>query len=750
MTTLPQTTPVRLPALMPAGPQGPSAQLAPVPAAEGAQLTGADAWRIIRSHSLLIVFCVALFAIGGYLLNLLWLRYWPTYSAVGMVRLEQRVMIDPLNEKYNTLTRDEMLTELRGQAELFRSEALFAAVLKDSTRIRGTDWYREYSKPNDKGVLVLDSKAAKEYLQKHFSVSPIPESPLLVIRFDYRNAGDCKLVIEEIVERHLADQGKKQQARYTEQNTALNRMRGDYKSKLDGPDGVVTRVRTSQDRLARAGYTFGTGVFSVKEIELKALIEESLKTQRDAVEARGKADRVKAQASSAQEISTVERLIENDRQIMEYTQALSGYQIQKEVFVANGALPESPQVKRMDSAITVTQHKLDDRRNELRAKFRDLIVAELEGEAGETERLSKDYDQRITKMREELQALGTEISRYKTDSDEEKDLREQLGKVEEKIGDMSASYSQASRSPVEWAARPETPELPSWPKLPVVMSLAILLGLALSVGIAFLRFFMDDTVRSPRDITRVGNLNLLGIIADTDEDPQVADTRLPIFDAPHSMTAEQFRQFRTRLSNASPLDTTRSIMVTGPSPLDGKTTVAANLAAGLALNGRKILLVDSNFRRPDVHRLFGVGNDHGFSDVLNGTAAFDEVIAPTRVPNLSIMTSGPKPMNPTELFESQLLIDFIERALEEYDHVVFDSGPLLVVSESVAMAPRVDGVVTVVRAHSESRGLLQRMRDSLRGVKAEHIGVVLNAVRSQGGGYYRRSIKQFYNYQAEE
>ena len=80
------------------------------------------------------------------------------------------------------------------------------------------------------------------------------------------------------------------------------------------------------------------------------------------------------------------------------------------------------------------------------------------------------------------------------------------------------------------------------------MSLAILLGLALSVGIAFLRFFMDDTVRSPRDITRVGNLNLLGIIADTDEDPQVADTRLPIFDAPHSMTAEQFRQFRTRLS----------------------------------------------------------------------------------------------------------------------------------------------------------------------------------------------------------
>ena len=187
-------------------------------------------------------------------------------------------------------------------------------------------------------------------------------------------------------------------------------------------------------------------------------------------------------------------------------------------------------------------------------------------------------------------------------------------------------------------------------------------------------------------------------------------------------------------------------MVTGPSPMDGKTTVAANLAAGLALNGRKILLVDANFRRPEIHHLFGFSNDKGFSDILNGSSAFDDCLHPTRIPNLSVMTSGPKPLNVTELFESQLLMDYIEKALEEFDHVIFDSGPLLVVSESVAMAPRVDGVVTVVRAHAESRGLLQRMRDALRQIKAEHIGVVLNAVRAQGGGYYARNIKAYYTY----
>jgi succinoglycan biosynthesis transport protein ExoP len=111
------------------------------------------------------------------------------------------------------------------------------------------------------------------------------------------------------------------------------------------------------------------------------------------------------------------------------------------------------------------------------------------------------------------------------------------------------------------------------------------------------------------------------------------------------------------------------------------------------------------------------------------------------------MTSGPKPINATEMFESQLLMDFIERALEEFDHVIFDSGPMMVVSESAAMAPRVDGVVTVVRARSNSRGLLQRMRDSLRAIKAEHLGVVLNGVRAQGGGYYGSTIKTYYEYQ---
>ncbi len=281
------------------------------------------------------------------------------------------------------------------------------------------------------------------------------------------------------------------------------------------------------------------------------------------------------------------------------------------------------------------------------------------------------------------------------------------------------------------------------------MFASLALGLVLSLGIAFLREMTDTTVRNDRDIAKVGQLNLLGMIQHEADDPQSAGARLPlaIFDAPQSVIAEQFRQMRTKLLHTAALDTTRSIMVTSPSPGDGKTTVACNIATGLALNGRRILLVDANFRKPSLHATFGLDNAVGFSDLLNDIALFDTAVAETEVPNLSILVSGERPSNPTEQLESQLFIDFIERALEEFDHVIFDTGPLLVVADTAAMAPRVDGVITVVRARGNSRGLLMRMRDELRKLKAEHLGVVLNAVRSQGGGYYGNNIKTYYAYQ---
>ena len=193
------------------------------------------------------------------------------------------------------------------------------------------------------------------------------------------------------------------------------------------------------------------------------------------------------------------------------------------------------------------------------------------------------------------------------------------------------------------------------------------------------------------------------------DDPQAAGGRLPlvIFDAPHSMIAEQFRQVRTRLQHAALAGHHPQILVTSPSPGDGKT------------HGRVQPRRGPGPQRPahpaGRRQLPPAGAAHASSASATSrvqrraertSSSSTDAVRETEVPNLSVLPTGPKPANPTELLESQFLIDFIERALEEYDHVIFDSGPLLMVSETVALAPRVDGVVTVVRARGNSRGLL--------------------------------------------
>jgi tyrosine-protein kinase Etk/Wzc len=738
MTTLPQTTTVRppqSPALA-----SPSVAYVPAAAAGGAAgMTGADVWRVVRANLWLILIFALLFGAGGYLLNRLWLANWPSYTAVGLLQLRTNLPNSPIEKEQPQMADTRIVTELRTESQKLTTDTLFSAALKNRDRIRDTKWFKSFATAGTPNIA-----DAKEDLRKHFRASPLPDTTLLAVSMTCSVPVDAKVLVDEIVDEYLEQQRRGAEDRLAKETRMLSDMREMYSGQIKQ---VSDRVRLAQANLTRKGVGGGTfNVVSTKETELRALVDAELKLSDTASSAKAAYDRVQDLVKNGQDIPEVERSVDNDPTVIGLTRDLANTEIQLNVAKTQRG-EQHPEVARIKAMVDMTQAKLSEQRNILRSTYRNQFISALEGQSRQTQDDLKTIQKQVDAMKTDLADLSREIADFLIGQEEEKAYRELYAQYNNRLTEVRIVKDPVNQMRIEWAGdKPEVPEIPTWPKLWVLLPMSIVVGLGLAVGIAFLREYMDDTVRSPRDVGRVGQMNVLGIVADAEEDPQVANARLPIFDAPHSITAEQFRQIRTRLQHVAGLDTNRSLMVTGPSPLDGKTTVAANLAAALALNGRKTLLVDANVRRPEIHRLFGVGNEKGFSDVLNGTVAFDEALRPTRIPNLTVMTSGPKPMNPTELFESQLLVDFIERALEEYDHVIFDSGPFLVVSEPVAMAPRVDGVITVVRAHAESRGLLQRMRDQLRQVKAEHLGVVVNAVRAQGGGYYRRNIKAFYNY----
>lgn len=738
MTTLPQTTPVRLPQSGHGVPAAPAHQTVSVPGGTGFHMTGADVWRVIRNNMWLIILFIILAGGAGYGANMLLAKYYSWYTATGLVQIRTSRVLDVSREggQYQ-LNSTDVVNEQRTQAQLLKADPLISAVIRRD-EVRDTDTFKPFLERQADGTMQLNPKLARQYFLEHFSVSPVVDSKLLTVSVEAPKAEDARKIVEAIVEEHLNYAKLEGERRTREETDALKRIRDEANQLWRQANDKV--MKKQEEIAARGG---GTSSIGERETTLRALIESQVKAKDELSRAKSIAD-LAVKTNGGPEL---EKMVESSPALANLEAQISNAQIALDT-QRNTYGDESKQVQSAQALLDNLQKQADALHIKLRSQYIGGFLNEVKVRAEQAQNAVDAIDVQVKAVQQDMHDIAREMGTLQNLQDSERGLRELWYQADAKYRDVMNTTSAQNQSVIEWASHPETPEQPTFPRLKMTMAMAIFIGLCLALGIAFLRELMDDTVRRTSDIQRVGQMNILGVIADEADDPQVAGAQLAIFDAPHSLTAEQFRQLRTRLQHTASLDTTRSIMVTGPGPEDGKTTVAANLAAGLALNGRKILLVDANFRRPELHRVFGIGNERGLSDVLNGAAALEDVAVASRIPNLTVLPSGPKPVNATELFESQLLIDFIDRALEEYDHVIFDTGPFLVVSEAAAMAPRVDGVVTVVRAHAESRGLLQRMRDSLRQVKAEHLGVVLNAVRAQGGGYYRRNIKAYYDYQS--
>jgi capsular exopolysaccharide synthesis family protein len=698
---------------------------------------GTDVWRVIRSNLwwILVVVCVLSPAVG-FGVNEFLKRKFPKYTATGVIEVQDRVDASMLLQKTPSATDVANVgLEIRTQAKKLTAEGLKIKILTNAnSEIRNkTRWFRQFK----------DIAEAKQDFEDNLRVVPLQDTKLVQIDFTNSSPDDCRTIVQELVSTHLEEQRQLQTLNLLDRTQMLNTVRIKCESRMRD---LETEMRQTQLDLNTDGGSVGK--LGLKEMELSHLVGDKLEAELKAAKARSQYEAMFNNMQNGNDPAVVDIMAyKNSPYLMRDEEMIKMLEDRVEEEKARYG-EENPQYKADTVTLERKRKAFTENLNAARAKARIAIIEDFKNESDELVTKAEALTKKVENMKNDLGELSNKALKFLNMQEEQRALREQLKNVKEQIENVMALSSSQSSARVAWAQMPEIPRNRSFPKLPITMALAIALGLALSVGIAFLREAMDQSIRSPRDIARIGQIGLLGVIPNESDDPQSAGARLPvvIFDAPHSIMADSFRQVRTKLQHTASLDTTRSIMVTSPSPGDGKTTVACNLAAGLALNGRRILLVDANFRRPEVHRVFGLSNEQGFSDVLNAVAAFDEVIQETQVPNLAVMAAGPKPMNPTELFESQLLIDFIERALEEFDHVIFDSGPLMVVAEAQAMAPRVDGVISVVRAKTNNRGLLQRMRDDLRRVKAEHIGVVLNAVASQRGGYYRRNIQTYYDY----
>lgn len=392
--------------------------------------------------------------------------------------------------------------------------------------------------------------------------------------------------------------------------------------------------------------------------------------------------------------------------------------------------------------------------NQLREQMRrelDGLLRAAQADVDEIRRIEAGHRADLRQAHEEGHQLNAHELAYRTLVRN----RDEDALSYEKVRERSRLAGLTSRHKVSFVRMLDTalvPRVPISPNFTTNAAGGLGAGLVLGLALAFLLSRLDRRLKSVADVEHTG-LTVLGILPRIDVGDEAparsngkrrrrqprttGDSSRDLFVHTHPMSAaaECCRTIRTNLTFMSAGEPLRALVVTSASPREGKTTVTANVAISLAQSGKRVLLVDTDLRRPRVHRVFGVSATRGVTSIVVGEAEFESAVQSSSIPNLDVLACGPIPPNPSELLHSQRFAELVEKALEHYDRVVFDSPPLGAVTDAAVLAPQLDGVLVVVKAQSTTRDALASALRQLRDVNANVLGAVLNDVDPKRKGY---------------
>ena len=293
------------------------------------------------------------------------------------------------------------------------------------------------------------------------------------------------------------------------------------------------------------------------------------------------------------------------------------------------------------------------------------------------------------------------------------------------------------------SARP--PAAPSKPNLLINLALAALFGLGLGVVAALVLEALDETVATPDDVEKKLGVPVLGVVPLLDKGQTTAAALADI----RSGFSEAYYSLRTALQFSTPDGAPSSMLVSSARPAEGKSTTAYAVALNLARVGKRVLLIDGDLRNPSMHRVVGVENERGMSNLLSGSSDLQSVVQRTRQDNLFFIPCGPLPPNPAELWGSDRLRQFLAEARTSFDHVVVDGPPVLGFADAPLLAASVGGVLFVLESRGTRRGQARGALRRVRVGRAHLLGAVLtkfNAKTTSYGGY---DYAYDYNYGAE-
>ena len=577
---------------------------------------------------------------------------------------------------------------------------------------------------------LLDKIDPVKHLQSMISVEPVRDSRMVWVAVSDVDPRRAALLSTELASAYIDLNLVRRAMGAADAIEWLDEQMRDLRPRLEASELALYEFRRDNDMLSTS-LEDRQNIISQRLQDLNATLTE-LRIRRVQLETRVERIKTLREAAANESAPAFDSLADVSRSVLverlkqEYFRKVHEYAAMRERYLERH--PNLTQAREaLESARTLLNEEIEK------------IVASIENEYIEV----RDAERRIELLIREETVRAHEVNRKEVQYAEflrSKEEAERLYNLVHRRLEETGLTAEQRTNNVRMVDEAVVPERPVSPRVRLNLALSAVIGLFMGVGLAFVREILDNTVSKPDDIEKELGVSFLGIM------PEVAERAtgkpradLHVFDNSRGSAAEACRSIRTNLLFMSTETPLKRLLVTSAGPKEGKTTMVLDLGVVMAQSGSKVVLVDTDMRRPRLHRALGMENTVGISNLLLGDKTLDDALQDTEVDGLKVLMCGPIPPNPAELLHTESFHAVLEELSQRFDRVLLDSPPLTAVADAKVLSKAADGTLVVIKSQKTTKAMARHALDALEDVDARILGVVLNYVdvsRREYGEYY--------------
>jgi capsular exopolysaccharide synthesis family protein len=633
---------------------------------------------------------------------------------------------------------NKMLTEVA----ILQSDTLMLTVAREMDLANNPDFL---GRPAPSPRALIDNPQVRQstvhLLQSNLHISQVPKTDIIRISYNSLSSKLASDIVNKVISAYV-------QRSFETRFASTRRVSNWLSSQLDD---LKQQVQTSQEQVMELQKRLGILGFDPNHSQINASIEQLSKATNDARIARIIAES-RYRMLSGMDPDAIEGSIDTVPGTV--PAGLNALRSQLASAKANYAQMEStlgpnhPQAKAQKAQIDELNREINAEQNRLLLQAKQVFLAARTNE-DQTAAALEAQKADAYKLRDDLVEYTLRQREFESNRSLYENLLQRL-----RTADVQAGLESLEIDVVDQALLPAAPVLK--PQSTIILT-SLIFGVLAGIVLAFLMESLDTGLRSIAEIETITELPSLAIVPrarrGSSDQPGMSTAMRNIGSLlqPKSQFAEAFRSLRTALLLSTAGHPPKYILLTSATPSEGKTTAASNLACILAQGDARVLLIDADLRRPNIHHRFGLNGRVGLTTLLTGATTLEQSVQNIpEVPNLDVLVSGPVPPFPTEMLSSEAMTKLLDHCGQVYTHVILDSPPILSVTDGVILARGADAVILVVRHGKSSKHIVRRARDLLLRSGAPITGIVLNAVDLSSPEYYGYYGYSEYGYSGSE